>query len=207
MKFQPRNSSANLLKRPAVLEYIANTLIASPSSLQEIFSFLSQNGVNLQELVAGNFSSLNGLNLVDRLTAFIQSRPQLKELVVKILNHFGIQLPRIDWSSIGQAIIDAVPTIIQHVPTVISVISLFGKRDASRDLLNNLVTLASQYNIDLSVIESAIQAIQSGNFSQLLNLVLSNINLPDILAGLDVQSLLGNLDLSQLLPLVQNRKF
>lgn len=126
---------------------------------------------------------------------------------MKILNHFGIQLPRIDWSSIGQAIIDAVPTIIQHVPTVISVISLFGKRDASRDLLNNLVTLASQYNIDLSVIESAIQAIQSGNISQLLNLVLSNINLPDILAGLDVQSLLGNLDLSQLLPLVQNRKF
>ena len=139
--------------------------------------------------------------------AFIQSRPELNELVTNVLNHFGIQLARIDWSSVGQAIIDAVPTIIEYVPTIISVISLFGKRDASRDLLNTLVSLAAQYNINLSVIESAIQAIQSGNYSQLLNLVLANIDLQSVLAGLDVQSLLGNLNLSQVLPLVQNRNF
>ena len=138
--------------------------------------------------------------------AYIQSKPELRAFVLEILNHFGISVPRIDWGAVGQAILDAVPTVIQTLPTIISVISLFGKRDLTSSVLTSLIQLAGQYGISLSTVLSAIQAIQSGNFASLLSLIPTDL-IQNLLSGLNLQQLLANIDLSQILSLVQSRKF
>lgn len=103
---------------------------------------MASNGVDLQALLAGDTSQLSDSNLVDKFKVtrkihliinnyyykdFIQQNETLKAFVLDVLNHFGIQVPRIDWEAIGSTILDTIPVLIQYVPTIISVISLFGK--------------------------------------------------------------------------------
>ncbi|RNA27778.1 Phosphatidylserine/phosphatidylglycerophosphate/cardiolinpin synthase -like protein [Brachionus plicatilis] len=141
-----KQSPEDLLTDPAALAYIAQKLQENPEALQAVLFFLASNGVNLQALLAGDSSQLNDPSLVNKFKDFIQQNETLRAFVLDILNHFGIQIPRIDWGSIGSSILEAIPTVIDYAPTIISVISWLGKRDISFDnihknLLPNSVVL------------------------------------------------------------------
>ncbi|CAF0886817.1 unnamed protein product [Brachionus calyciflorus] len=200
-------SPEDLLSNPAALAYIAQKLQENPQALQSILFFLASNGVNLVDLLNNpNAAGLSNPALVEKFKVFLQQDPVLRAFVLEILAHFGIQVPaRIDWGAIGSAVLEAVPVVINYIPTIISVVGWLGKRDLSlqnilsSNLLSTLFQLASQAGLSLTTILTAINAVQTGNFAALLNLLptlnltqlLSSVNLQQLLAGLDLQALLA----------------
>ncbi|RNA03976.1 Phosphatidylserine/phosphatidylglycerophosphate/cardiolinpin synthase -like protein [Brachionus plicatilis] len=205
-----KQTPAEILSNPTTLAYIAQKLQENPEALQAVLFFLVSNGINIQALIAGDVSQLSDQTLADKFKDYLQENLTLRAFVIDILNHLGIQLPRVDWSSVGSAVLDALPVIIDNIPNIISVISLFGKRDLnlqeilSSTVVANVLQVASQYGISLQTILLAVNAIQDGDFSSLLNLLPPNFNFSEFLSALNIQQIIAGLDIQSILSTVSS---